>query len=1527
MIMKRFEFGLGFVFRPLLFCFCWLSIAASFLGASATAADSLKILFLGDQGHHRPADLYRVLAPAMKSYGIELTYSEDVAGSLNAARLNAFDGLLVYANIDELGKAEEKAMLDYIAAGHGFIPLHCASYCFRNSDAYVQLVGAQFKEHGGQRFITHLVEPDHPIMKGFGGFESWDETYVHHKHNSKDRVVLEERRQGQQASGSVAEPWTWVRTHGRGRVFYTAWGHNMTTWGQEGFQNLVARGIVWSCGRDPSQLPQFSDPKRFDTPKMTALRSDVQPYEFVEVGKEIPNYTPGGKWGTQGEPMTKMQQPLPPDQSMLHYSVPENFRISLWASESDAASGKFAGAGLAGKPIAMNWDERGRLWVCETVDYPNELQPPGSGRDRIRICEDTDRDGVADKFVVFASKLSIPTAIACYRGGVLVQDGTETVYLKDVDGDDVADLRQELITGWAMGDTHGGVSNFQFGMDNWVWAMQGYNDSHPVINGQRQQGFRQGFWRFALEAAPSAETSPVFEIQSGNVSKQRTTRFDQHALRVSKLEFIRSTNNNTWGFGMSEDGLIFGSTANGNPSIFMPIANRYYERVAGWSPEVLSNIADSSKFNAITENVRQVDHHGGYTAAAGHALYTARNYPKAWWNRLAFVCEPTGHLVGGFVLSRDGAGYRSTSPFNLVASNDEWAAPIMAEVGPDGNMWILDWYNFIVQHNPTPHGFETGKGNAYETKLRDKKYGRVYRILYEGNDGGNVQALASADAAVRGGLTDADEAQWIAALAHPNLFWRRTAQRLLLEKPELSPAGIKTLYTMVRDRSMDEVGMNVGAMHAIWVLAAKKQWTGEIVADAMRHPSAGVRRNAIAAANPSIETAALISETRTMSDPDHQVRLAAMLCLADCPPGAPKLGDLMSVSQFAQVAASDGAREDRWLLDAWTSAASAHADRVLPGLMATESVSDAVLQRIAVVAEHAARSRMGAPSLESLVVEKGNPKVTAAVIAGLAKGWNRNHRISLSDAASDKLVRVWLSGELPLESKGQVIQLANAFGIEKLENAVAAIRNELLQRLGSASLDPDSRIAAAKQMIILEPERIEVVDALMAQMTPQAVPELNRGLIQALGMFKAKGLAEKLIARAKSMPPDFLKDSVRMMLSRPESTVELIDAIADGKLTINDLQLDQRQLLREHPDRKIRERAISMMKSSGGIPNADRQKLVEAWLELTQQSGDATNGKAVYQKHCALCHRHGDLGNNIGPNLTGMAVHPKAELLVNILDPNRSVEGNFRTYNIQTSDGSIVTGMMAGESKTAIEIVNVQGKREVVLREDIEQITGSQKSLMPEGFETQMTRDEMRDLLEFLTSKGKYVPLSIASVASVVTTRGMFFEPDGEVERMVFPDWNPKMFRDVPFVLVDPQDDRVPNAIMLYGPSGKVAPRMPKEVDVVCNAPAVAIHFLSGVGGWSFPASREGSTSMIVRITYEDDSTEDHVLINGEHFADYIRRVDVPGSEFAFDLAGRQVRYLSVQPRERKSLKKISLIKGNDPTAPVVMAMTLQTQL
>ena len=438
---------------------------------------SIKILFLGDRGHHRPADRAAELIPAMRGRGIEITYTEDL-NQLSKATLAPFDGLIVYANIDQISPAQEEALLEFVAGGKGFVPLHCASYCFRNSEKYVQLVGAQFQRHGTGTFGTQISQPDHAIMQGYGSFESWDETYVHHLHNERDRTVLEYR-----VDAEGREPWTWVRTHGKGRVFYTAWGHDQRTFTHAGFHNLIERGIRWAVGADLGGVPAYTDPASFPVPKMKPLRTDVKHFEFVDA--DVPYYPPSDRWGVIGEPITKMQKPLPADESLKHAVVPEGFELRLFAADPDIT-----------KPICMAWDARGRLWVGETIDYPNQLKPPGEGQDRIKICEDTDGDGRADKFTVFAEGLSIPTSIVFSRGGVIVQDGGQTLYLQDTDGDDRADQRRVLITGWNMRDTHGGVSNFRYGLDNWIWAMQGYNQSQPVAGGRRGQGFRMGFFRF-----------------------------------------------------------------------------------------------------------------------------------------------------------------------------------------------------------------------------------------------------------------------------------------------------------------------------------------------------------------------------------------------------------------------------------------------------------------------------------------------------------------------------------------------------------------------------------------------------------------------------------------------------------------------------------------------------------------------------------------------------------------------------------------------------------------------------------------------------------------------------------------------------------------------------------------------------------------------------------------------------------------------------------------------------------------------
>jgi len=1094
-----------------------LTVGPTVRGAS-DSPKPLNVLMLGDDGHHNPAERLTDLAPYLLARGIHLVYTENV-DALNDENLARYDALLLYANIDSISDAQADALLKYVSRGGGFVPVHCASYCFRNRQDVVALMGGQFQKHGTGVFTTEIVAPDHPVMRGHESFESWDETYIHHKHNPESRTVLSKRD---------GEPYTWTRTHGKGRVFYTAWGHDQRTWQNDGFRELIERGIRWAAGDD--------------TPAETiAKRPVLEPFEYVKTD-QVPYYPPGGDRSGTGD-WPRMPKPLSPAESVQRMITPAGFEVKLFAAEPDIH-----------KPICIAWDERGRLWVAETMDYPNDVRPEGQGRDRITICEDTDGDGRADKFTVFADKLNIPTSIAFAHGGVVVLQAPKTLFLKDTDGDDKADVRRVLFEGWSNNDTHAGPSNLHYGLDNHLWGILGYAGFNGEVGGASHR-FNMAFWRMTPDA--------------------------------TKLEVMRHTNNNSWGVGFTEDGLVFGSTANNHPSVYMPIAERYYKAVNGLKPSVLNRISPSARFLPITDRVRQVDVHGGYTAAAGHAVYTARTWPREYWNRRAFVTGPTGHLIGTFDLVRHGSDVKSINHENLLASDDEWTAPVMAEVGPDGHVWFIDWYNYIVQHNPTPKGRQTGQGNAYINRLRDKRHGRVYRIVWQ-----DAEPYQPID------LTDATPNQLVATLAHDNLLWRRHAQRLLVERGKADVAS--GLITLIEDQHVDAVGLNVGAIHALWTLhglnlldGSNSRALGAAYA-ALRHPSAGVRRNALKVLPATDASTHAILAAGVLNDDDAQVRLAALLALSRMP-GSKVAG----ASVFGMLAEPRNA-EDRWIPEAGAAAGVQHAEGFLAAAGAIGGDE----------------SQAAKPVGENLLANSSFEQVAD----DQPDGWDvRHYRGQAGHAVDDDVAR----------TGRRSLRITSKSGADSSWFTSAVVKPNTSYRLSGWIKTTKLNVSGNAHGALLNVHEL------------QSVPGNRTAPV--------KGTSDW-----RRIETTFTTDN---------RTSITINALFGGwGEAIGVAWYDDLELVEMPPGRSDQLKQVIdwVQSSTDGSQATD----VAADDQTLATGGDPIKGKEIFWHNevagCFRCHKVGDRGGIVGPELTGIAARQDAACLVqSLLDPNATIAESY----------------------------------------------------------------------------------------------------------------------------------------------------------------------------------------------------------------------------------------------------------------------------
>jgi hypothetical protein len=1004
-------------------------------------------------------------------------------------------------------------------------------------------------------------------------------------------------------------------------------------------------------------------------------RQDRPPLQYMEPAAPLPNYIAGAKWGTQGEPIRRMQKPLSPADSLKHIVVPPEFEVSLFASEPQIA-----------KPIWVAWDERGRLWIAETVDYPNNMQPIGKGNDRLKICEDTNGDGKADKFTVFADKLSVPTSFVFSRGGVIVVHSGKTEFLKDTNGDDKADERRDLFTGWGTYDTHAGPSNLRYGFDGWIWGVVGYSGFDGTVGGKRAR-FGQGIFRFKDDG--------------------------------SQLEFVKSSNNNTWGLGFSEDGFVFGSTANNNVSMYMPIPNRYYEAVHGWSASRMETIADSQDYFPIAENVRQVDWHGKYTAGAGSALYTARSFPQDYWNKAQFVTEATGHLIGLFGLEAKGADFTARNLKSFLASTDEWCSPIAAEVGPDGMLWVLDWYNYIIQHNPTPHGFQNGKGNAYETPLRDKEHGRIYRVAYSKGTASKTLNLAKADSKTL-----------VEALKSDNMLWRQHAQRLLVEKQE--KAVVPQLLTLVANDSVDKTGNNPPAVHALWTLhqlgslSEGEQGKAALV-KAWKHASPAVRRAALQVTPRNSKVSEQLLQAGVLNDKDPQVRVAALLALADAET------DQSTGETLAGILLKLENDSDRWLKDAWIAAGAKHASGLLAGLVQAErdtTVSPAAGQVVSAVARHFA-GRGETEQLLELIGATGRAAkpIAVAVLEGLVAGWSPDRKLDLDDDAKEQAGR--LMAALPDEARDELLLLSMRSGNGELfSKEKSGIVAGLEKQLNNSGNSDENRLQVARRLLAIS-SGSQSAEQVLKHVTLTAPPQFASGLIAAVLESGGSEAGKAVVQRWNHFTPAARREVLPSMLRRPEWANALLDGVEKGQVQRTDLAMENWAQLKRSPNQNLRDRATQL--SSAANANSSRNELVQKFLPAAKAKGDVAKGKEIFTVNCANCHTFQGQGGKIGPDLTGISSRDRADILVEILDPNRSVEANYRMWNVRTKAGETFSGRLDSETQTTMELLDTAGKKHTIARKEVADVEASPLSIMPEGFEA-LSEQDMSALIEYLVS-------------------------------------------------------------------------------------------------------------------------------------------------------------------------------------------------
>jgi putative membrane-bound dehydrogenase-like protein len=983
-----------------------------------------------------------------------------------------------------------------------------------------------------------------------------------------------------------------------------------------------------------------------------------------------------GQAGPKGPPYTA-------EQSMAMLKLEPGLRAELVAIEPDVQS-----------PVAMDIDEDGRIFVVEMPGYPLDVSPTG----RVKLLEDTNGDGRVDRSTVFADNLRLPSGVMRHKRGILVTSPPDLIYFEDRDGDGKADERRVVLTGFARTNPQHAVNHPVYGLDNWIYLAHS-GGSEPVI------------YRDLFGDKGSDLTFPDRPETKGLDSRGRGVRLKPDLWQVEGLSSRTQ-------FGNAFD--AYGRFFAHNNSIHARhevIAARYLERNPHLAlPSAMADISDHGNANImpITHGARfdLLTEAGQFTSACGLTIYSGGAFPDGFEGS-SLVAEPVHNLVHRDRLSPNGSTFvasRARTDMEFLASTDSWFRPVNLYVGPEGALYVIDYYRPYIEH---PEWSSSDLQKNPDILSTGKDRGRIYRIV----------AAAGDPAAPRPRLGSAPDSELVEALAHRNLWWRRTAQRLLV-------TGDRRGAAPALERMADARPSAIARLHALWALEGLGRLEPGRVLQALADPDPGVRQNAIVLAE------------RWLSQPDVS---AALLAVADDRDARVRFQLLATIgsldtpaSQAAQERLLVGAIEDEWMQVAALSASSDRAAAwferaVQPGseLAASESPGRArFFDRLGGIV--AARERPAELARAISVVTNppapGGDWWRAALLEGVARGigGSRGDRRRLGESQAALLT---LAPSDQPRVRRAAVTLLGVSGIVPGPETTAALARSA--RVASDAAAPAEARVDALTLLAFAADAAghqRVFESVITSSEPDAVQIAG---INALRRVPGEGPPAFLLSKWPTLTGSVRSAAADAILARREGSQAMLDALRSGAVKPWMLNFWQKRSLIMNRDEAIRATARVVLEESP----EQRARTVGRYAAALAGRGSVARGADVFTRHCATCHQvDGKGGVEMGPDLATVRHRPMPVLLADILEPSRSIAQHYETYQVERTSGDTLVGVIGDQSPAAITLRQGPGQSVTLRRSEIRQMRVVPQSTMPEALDQQITPEEMADLLAYLTT-------------------------------------------------------------------------------------------------------------------------------------------------------------------------------------------------